>query len=458
MIDAVDCQGFAGAFTLGMAQAGFRITAKMEEEGGFGVPLVEANVELINPEGIEFQNSAPPEWVPRDVPVVFGNPPCSGFSGLSTAASLEKSFAGTKRHGEINECMWNLVRYAAACRAQVVVMESVQAAYTKGRSLMQELRAEMERLTGLEYDLTHVLQNSAAVGGPSIRKRYFMVLSLPHLRFGIEPPEVDRVPVLEDVWEDLYSQPLDEGLQPYAEDPPEPDSFGAMLRSSTGLVDGHQIVRNSHTEGKAYLALMGWNAGEKSGHVFARLTPEQIDGSPLVHGQVEGPDGELMNMVPTRYSSTHAFVPVRLAAHKAAPVFTGTGSQDFVHPVLPRTLTLREVARVMGWPDEWTLAPVWDRSNGRPGDLQKWLGKGITVQVGRWIGDWVMAALEDEPGRFRGFPIGDRERVIDVTNDHKRVYHERTGEQVDSRSPKLRKEMEVLRWEQMAEDLGVGSS
>jgi hypothetical protein len=43
-------------------------------------------------------------------------------------------------------------------------------------------------------------------------------------------------------------------------------------------------------------------------------------------------------------------------------------------------------------------------------------GKGITVDCGRWIGDWIKRALDGEPGSYVGAEIGDREYDIDVTN------------------------------------------
>lgn len=449
---AIDCQGFAGAFTLGMAQAGFNVVGKRENEGGFGVPLVEANRGLISPD-LKIQVEVPEGWEPGDVEVVFGNPPCSGFSMMSTAATEAKRFGGTEGYERINECMWDLVRFAAKCRPQVVVMESVQAAYSKGRPLMQELRDEMERLTGERYDLTHVLHNAAGVGGASIRRRYFMVLSKPELRFGIDPQDVEHVTTVRDLFTDLSDQPLSVDPMPYAkqDDELDPALPGMALRSASGLVDGHELLWNRMTAGKAWLAAHGWRPNEKSGKAFARLeeqgiTEEDIFASPMNHARKEGDDP----FVPTIYTSTHPFCPDRLHPDKASPVMTGTGAQDFIHPWHHRTITFREVARIMGWPDDWSLAPIWQA--GRPATTQKWLGKGITVQVGHWIGGWVAAALEGEPGDFRGYPIGDRERVINFTNDHKAVYDERTGEVRDARSAAVRKEMEVTRWEQIIAD------
>jgi hypothetical protein len=81
--------------------------------------------------------------------------------------------------------------YVAAVRPQISIMESVRVAYTTGRPLMQELRANVERRTGLRYDLWHVFQNALELGGAAQRPRYFMVMS--QVPFGVEYPRVHPV-------------------------------------------------------------------------------------------------------------------------------------------------------------------------------------------------------------------------------------------------------------------------
>lgn len=74
---AVDVMGFAGGFTLGMAQAGFQLAGKREMKGGFGVANCEANRHLL---GNDWQAQVGPaeSWeVVSGTDVVFGNPPCS---------------------------------------------------------------------------------------------------------------------------------------------------------------------------------------------------------------------------------------------------------------------------------------------------------------------------------------------------------------------------------------------
>ena len=119
MYDAIDVLGFAGGFTLGMAQAGFRLVGKREMKGGFGVANCEANRHLL---GHDWKSEAgdPAGWtVPSGgASVVFGNPPCSGFSVMSS-----KEFRGAD--SKINHCMWAFADYVARVAPQVAVFESV---------------------------------------------------------------------------------------------------------------------------------------------------------------------------------------------------------------------------------------------------------------------------------------------------------------------------------------------
>lgn len=78
MYSAVDVMGFAGGFTLGVVQAGFKLIGKRELPGGFGVANCEANRHLL---GDSWQTEVGQErsWTPvRDAQLLFGNPPCSG--------------------------------------------------------------------------------------------------------------------------------------------------------------------------------------------------------------------------------------------------------------------------------------------------------------------------------------------------------------------------------------------
>ncbi len=434
---AIDCQSFAGGFTLGMARAGFDVIEKRENVGGFGVPIVDYNRGLINPD-LNIEVGTPETWRPRKADVVFGNPPCSGFSGY-TALCNQTGYNTGVDHA-INQCMWDFVAYAAACDAKIAIMESVQLAFTKGQDLMQALRFDMEERTGRQYNLFHVLHNNASVGGASIRKRYFMVLVRKGIRFGIEPPTPEVVPILNDLIYDLETLPLNPGPQRYRRK--AKPGYPASLRSDSGYVDGHDRIHNRENDNVVWVAenTPRWEAGEYIGDATRRLLDKVgFDNFP---DYIKTPDG---SEVKASFLATHAYRQRRARGYKAAGVISGTGCEDTIHPNLPRPLTFREGARILGYPDDWSLYPMLENGNAKPSwvwNRQKWLGKGISVPCGEWIGHWARRALEGDSGPWQGVKTGgEREWVINVTNDHKAVYDERTGEQRDSRSKELVREM-----------------
>lgn len=91
-----------------------------------------------------------------------------------------------------------------------------------------------------------------------------------------------------------------------------------------------------------------------------------------------------------------------------------------IHPYENRMFTHREVARIMGFPDDWVIKPIRTEKN-----LSFGWGKGILVQCGEWIGSWVQAALDGNPGDYQGEPMGEREWLHDSTYAYRPLSMER---------------------------------
>lgn len=400
-LTALDCQGFAGGFTLGAVQAGFRLVGKREMKGGFGTFNCEVNRHLLG-NGWQAQACDPVEWEPYRVNLVFGNPPCSGFSTLSP-----KAFRGMD--SKINDCMWAFQEFAARCYPEVAIFESVQPAFKKGQPLMQALREKLELQTGRRWGLYHVLHNALSVGGCAKRPRYFWVVS--QIPFGIELPKVERVPSTASVIGDLIDLEFTYDPQPYNADP---SWWVEPRRSRTGEVDGHEWWQ-SGTYLKKALALVTdstgpWLEGERLQQKMKRYWE--------VHGDL--PDAwatRAENLMRIREDETEprfwcgASQLTRWRWMEPCRVITGAGLESVLHPVLDRTLTHREVARIMGFPDDWQIREFKDR----PGAIRQTWGKGIPCDAGRWIAGWAREAILDNPGSYVGDLIGDREYLIDVT-------------------------------------------
>lgn len=435
-MEAIDCQSFAGGFTLGMQRAGLDVIAKRENIGGFGTPLVEGNADRHFPAMRELQESLPEQWIPMKVPVVFGNPPCSGFSGYTTINNMLAAGHATGVDHPINQCMRDIVQYAAECRAQVMVMESVTLAFSKGRDLMLDLRDLMELETGRRYDLIHVKHSSASIGGSTLRKRYFLVLARRGMNFGVNPVENPVIETMSEMLSDLETQPLTWEAKRYRRK--ARTELQGRARANSHSVDGHELSRTIEIANICWLAEhVEWKPGEFIGDVMRRAISELGIKAIPDHAKYPGTQEVKRSLL-----TCDAYASRRWHANKIPGVVTGTATIDVVHPVVPRAITFRESARIMGFPDDWSLAPI----GAAPGRRVKYLGKGITVQCGEWIGAAVKDCVNGEPQAYRGSSIGDREWLIDVSLDYKKVYDDRTGEKRDSRSKKLKREMEARTW------------
>lgn len=396
MYRAVDCMGFAGGFTLGVVQAGLELVGKRELPGGFGVANCEANRHLLGG-GWQSEVGDPAGWSvpPGGAHVVFGNPPCSGFSVMSS-----KKFRGAD--SKINHCMWSFADYVSRARPLVAVFESVQQAFTKddGHDLMRRLRTHVEEKTGDRWDLYHVRHNAFSVGGCAQRRRYFWLIS--RVPFGVEVPRPRSLPVLDQVIGDL--EPLARTWQPQPYRCPPLHPWTEQLRSPSGAVDGHVHLRNPLADRIGDLLRgVGWLPGESIGQVCRRHYE--------VHGRLPESFQHQEQKILAQDFSMGFTTPTRWRGDAAARVITGGSLQMVIHPHIDRLITHREAARVLGFPDDWRILPI----RGVGGLNLTW-GKGISVHCGRWIARWVRSALDGCPGSYTGKLIGDRERDIDVTH------------------------------------------
>lgn len=461
---AIDVHGFGGGFTLGTVQAGFELVAKFSDQKGFGVYNTLGNRHLLGHQWDSVIGTAPPdrlnfapyEWEPMSANLVFGNPPCSGFSTLSRG-----DFRGV--HSPINRFMWQLIDYAGKVAPELVIWESVQQTFRQGLELMRLLHDKLEEDTGHKYDLYHVLHNNASVGGGSTRRRYFWVAS--RIPFGVDRYPLEYVPVFGDLLRDLEPLALTFERQPYQgrqvlhttdcmyqeQVDPEHECWCRTevlnasrwtrehMHDGSGTVDGHQ---NQYTPLRdRCLALVSepwdiqWDQGESLTDVLAKCYAKhgdlpyewkyEITGVNSVRqgGPYTTKAEELVGLgFPAKQNDVH-----RWRADKLARVITGGGAVLIWHPTLDRTLTQRELARIQGFPDAWRIHPVRHAPDLGPG----W-GKGVPVHAGRWIAEAGRRALEGQPGGIRGVPLSqhdrrlakkfpDRERelVIDLTNDYK---------------------------------------
>lgn len=418
----IDCQGLAGAWTLGTVQTGrFELVHRASLPGGFGDTSIDANRRLIG-DGWHQEVGEQPQWTPvtSGAAYVCGTPPCSGFSLMNVS---KKGNARGPNSG-INSCMRDLARYGARVRgldgnqgAEVISFESVQQAYTTGRGLMQELRQIVEEESGQRYDLTHVLMSGASIGASQARHRYYWVVH--RVPFGVDHPEPHKVATYADAIDDLRDLELTWEDQPITRPPTE---WSKRLRRPDWKVDAHV----AHVEEKIRLVrlineLLGtteWPPGKGMKELIQEL-PE--------------PPKALLDRWPgydeTSWRQLRGWGwPKRIRPDRPGYVIAGSGAMNFVHYAEPRLLTIRELTRLMGYPDDWR----WP-ADVSVGVASKLIGKCCPVDSGRWISGWVARSLDGEPGTGQE-KIGEREYLHNSSLDYRRWPREISGWQGTSKT------------------------
>lgn len=397
---AVGVMDFAGGFACGVEQSGFEYFAKREPSafGGFGVPSIEANM----PE-VQVEVSEPEFWSVVKADMLFGCPPCSGFSMLSTintASSKTGKVVDGVRVAQRgvdspdNKWMGELVHYAAKVKPEVAVFESVPSGGKLGQPLMRELWQTLREESGLDYQFTDVFMNAALVGGDVIRPRYFWVA---HLRpFGVDLPRLVPRTLMEVL----------EGL-PLEEDDSGDLAWGHVTNGSRSTDRIRQTILELRAQGE------DWLQGTRLPMNLQRFI--DADDANEVPTCWRKADGTLLSHA----VSDNMYAPFRWRAGRPMGVVTGGFMDRAVHPLAARTFTYREGARFMGLPDSWSLEPIV------VGKKDSWLGKAIPVASGRWIGTWAGASIAGDPGDYAGVVVEPGHRVIDVTTADKVALIER---------------------------------
>ncbi len=389
-LNAIDIMGFAGSMAAGVDQAGFDVIAKREPAkfGGFGVDSM-----LYNMPWVEAQVAPPDQWdLPSErVDLVYGCPPCSGFSQLSSVNTKVYEHTGTTYRGadaEINICMQWFVDYAARVKPRVVVMESVGPAFKLGRDWMESLWSRLRDASGLDYSLTHVNMNAALVGGDVIRPRYFFVAHLQPFGVGlnfVEPRSMAEV--LADLGDDEVDGDADWGHQT------------RRTRSTQRITE---TIDWLHGQGQ------DWKQGTR---LPDNLTEEQLLSPPgmWIKAQIRETKRFPRGDVYSHWYSTDPFSPVRWRGDRPFGVVVAASLDRAVHPTAPRPLTFREAARLMSIPDTWSMRVLVERN--KPDEL----GKAVPSASAKWIAHWARMSIEGTPGEYAGYDTGvPGVRVIQV--------------------------------------------
>jgi len=388
----VDLFAGVGGLSLGFEQAGFDVVAAVEVDPihaaahKFNFPdcAVLART-VIGLTGAEIRLAA--GIGNAEVDCVFGGPPCQGFSLIGHRALTDPR----------NRLVLEFVRIVSELDAKTFVFENVKGLTVgNARAVLDELIEAFEA-RGYRVEQPWKVLNAANFGTPQNRERLLLFgakrgVALPKYPAPVtnradgrrQIPGLPTGPTCEEAIRDLPDADLFPTLldtdwvrPPYFE---MPSPYAAELRclSNNGWHFGH--VRDWSPE------LLTSSARTKHSEISRRRFAET---SP---GDVE-PISRFFKLPPNGLSNT-----LRAGTDGARGAFTSPRPIHFAHP---RCITVREMARLHGFPD-------WFRFHATKWHGARQIGNAVPPPLARAVSGAVVEALGIRPSRTaRTVPLGD---------------------------------------------------
>jgi DNA (cytosine-5)-methyltransferase 1 len=177
---------FAGGFTVGVRDAGFRVLCHLED-GGFGTETARLNL------GVEVHDD-PGSWPVGEigpVDLVYCNPPCSPWSTAGIVRGLSTEDQTDWRSHPQSHCVATAFSLLRSIGPRVWCFESVRQAYTRGGQMLDEMASEA---MSIGYSVTDLFVEAKDFGVPQHRKRYFFVAH--KVKIGWRPSGQERDPTV----------------------------------------------------------------------------------------------------------------------------------------------------------------------------------------------------------------------------------------------------------------------
>ncbi|QTC91323.1 DNA cytosine methyltransferase [Brevundimonas goettingensis] len=385
----IDLFSGVGGMSLGFEQAGFDVAAAVEIDPihaaahAFNFPettvIARSVTELT---GQEIRNIA--GIGDRKVDVVFGGAPCQGFSMIGKRALDDP------RNGLVRD----FVRIVRELDASYFVFENVKGITVgKHRSFLDELIAEFEA-AGYAVEKRWKVLNAASYGVPQSRERLILMGSKQGLALPRYPDAKTKSAGSKG------SLPEGPNCKDALADLPDAERFER-------LIDSDSVATSSWGTPSEYASEMRCRAGEAwhSGYVrcwkphvltsSARTEHTAISRrrfSETTPGDVE-PISRFFRLNPNGVSNT-----LRAGTDAARGAFT---SPRPIHYKYSRCITVREMARLHGFPD-------WFRLHATKWHGARQVGNAVPPPLARAVASEVIAAIGIEAVRpTRSIKLGD---------------------------------------------------
>lgn len=341
----IDLFAGAGGMTLGAIQAGIKVAFAVESETNacltYGRNFISTS--LFNND-IRSLREVPVLRLNRNPVIVFGGPPCQGFST-----------SNQKTRSAQNENNWLYAEFVRVIKLvkplpEWVVFENVKGfTETENGLFLEKVILELELLG---YCVSFQKLNAVQYGVPQKRTRFFAVASLQGITFDFPTPiQVNPITVMDALSDlPLLSVGSNEYSHAYADDPIS--TYAQQLRGDLQVSTNHQVTRNSKTVLERYKYIP---QGGNWQNIPAHLMQNYQDAS-----------------------RCHTGIYHRLHLDHPSIVIGNYRKNMLIHPTQDRGLSVREAARLQSFPD-------WFEFMGSIGFQQQQVGNAVPPQLAQAV-------------------------------------------------------------------------
>lgn len=383
---AVDLFAGAGGMTLGFEQAGFDVLASIEIDPihcathQFNFPFWTIFCKnVVDTTGAEIRSRS--SIGDREIDVVFGGPPCQGFSLIG-----KRIFDDPR-----NSLVKNFINLVLELQPKFFVLENVKGmTLGKHREFISVIINEFEQ-SGYKVRKDYKVLNAVEYGVPQNRERLFLLgcrqdLELPNYPAALTRPAKlnkagfqNQLPLSPTVWDAIGDLPeVEDYIELFEKDSViaefgKPSDYSRQLR-------GLSYTDKDYSYERKYDSRM-LTSSLRTKHTFQSI--KRFEATPA--GKTE-PVSRFHKLAPEGICNT-----LRAGTPSNRGAFT---SARPIHPLTPRCITVREAARLHSYPD-------WFRFH-----VTKWhgfrqIGNSVPPLLAKAVASEIIKALGVYPSKPR---------------------------------------------------------
>ncbi len=363
---AIDLFCGCGGISIGLEQAGFKLLAGLDIEKKYlasfkhNFPKAKAlNIDITQTPPREFMDLV--QITANKLDILVGGPPCQGFS---KNVPLKNRYL----HDPKNLLVNSFLDYCEVLRPKMILMENV-AEMKNGfeKAYSQEV---ISRLENEGYTVTSIVLNAADYGVPQRRRRAFFIANQYGLKFESPlPTHYAQSKESSEIYNLFFSNPQHITVW---------DAIGDLPELEHG--EGQKLTTYKTLPQNSYQEFMRGNCESVTNHIARKLQPIQHERLSSLEAGQGLKDLPIHLQTKGGYSGAYG----RLTKDMIAPTITRwvfhPGSGRWGHPVDIRTLTMREVARIQSFPDNYEFVGSYNEQAGQLGNAVPPLLAKIIIQ------------------------------------------------------------------------------